>query len=176
MTSAITPKALSHPLDTRPYFVLNGEALVEDTSFLESKVYLDRSRWPARLFFATQPHSRLMQLAYRASRALRRSPPPNANEEVSPFNQPGLPHNVYREPVNADWQERVESDRAPARGDARRVCAPRGSVRCGHAQQSTTGESRFSQKASVRGTPGCRRPLLSDRRIKAIGERADFRC
>lgn len=167
-------KALSHPLDTRPYFVLNGEALVEDSSFRESPAFTDRSGWLAGLFFSTQEYSRLAQLAYRASRALRRSPPPLADEPVSPFNQPGLPHNIYREPVNAAWQDAwrvTERLLIEMREQCARQSVSFGVVTLSNPPQVNPDSARRRAYEKQLGVADLFYP---ERRVTAVGERAGF--
>ena len=167
-------KALSHPLDTRPYFAMRGDDLVLDTSFLDSPAFRDRQSWRGRLFYAIQAQVRLVQLAYRASRRWNRQPAPDSAEAPSAFNQPGLPHNVYRAPVNDTWQQAWQvTERLLLKMQAE--CADRGIrfsvVTLSNPPQvspDSPGRQDYERQLGVSDL------LYPDRRIKAIGERAGF--
>jgi lysophospholipase L1-like esterase len=167
-------KALSHPMDTRPYFTLQGDQLVLDSSFLDSPVFHDRQSRLARAFYETQAHVRLVQLIYRGSRSWNRQPPPDSAEPASPFNQPGLPHNVYRTPVNEAWEQawRV-TERLLVTMQAE--CAERG-IRFGVV--TLTNPPQVNPDAAKRhayeqrlGVPDLFYP---DRRIRSVGEKSGF--
>jgi lysophospholipase L1-like esterase len=167
-------KALSHPLDARPYFAFRGDDLLLDTSFLDSPAFQARQSWRGRVFYATQAHVRLVQLLYRGSRRLNRQPAPDSTEPLSAFNQPGLPHNVYRAPVNEAWQEawRV-TERLLVTLQAE--CAQRrirfGVVTLSNPPQVNPDSARrhaYEQKLGVSDL------FYPDGRIKAVGEHAGF--
>jgi lysophospholipase L1-like esterase len=167
-------RGLSHPMDARPYYELHDDRLVLDTSFLQSPAFRDRQGLAATVFYATQKHLRLVQLAYRARRRLGQAPPPDASEPPSPFNQPGLPHNVYREPANAAWTAAwrvTEALLIEIHEECARKGIPFGVVTLSNPPQVSPDSVRRRAYEQKLGVPDLFYP---DRRIKDIGERAGF--
>jgi lysophospholipase L1-like esterase len=167
-------KALSHPLDTRPYFGVRGNELVLDTSFLDAPAFRDRQSLRARLFYAIQPHVRLVQLAYRASRRWNRQPVPDSAEPPSPFNHHGLLHDLYRAPIKDTWQEawRVTERLLLT---MQTECAERG-IRFGVVTLSNPPQVSpdSARRQDYERKLGVTDLLYPDRRIRAIGEQAGF--
>jgi GDSL-like Lipase/Acylhydrolase len=168
-------KGLSHPLDTRPYYELRGDALLLDSSFVESPTFRDRQGRLASLFYTMQEHSRIVQVGYRASRMLGRALTLSKSEPVSPFNQPGLSANVYLEPVNELWKNawRVTERLLVA---LKAECEAQGIgfsvVTLSNPPQANPDRVRRSAYERKLGVPDLFYP---DRQVAAIGERAGFR-
>jgi hypothetical protein len=166
-------KALSHPLDTRPYYSLRGDELVADVSFRQSPAYRDRQGWPARVFYAVQDHSRLAQLLYTVRRGWGQ-PAAGGGEPESPFNQQGLPHGVYREPFNDAWDgawrvtERLILEMAR---ETRSHKAEFGVVTLSNPPQvsiDVAGRQAYERRLGVDDL------FYPERRITALGQRAGF--
>jgi hypothetical protein len=125
------------------------------------------------MFYAVQAHSRVAQVAYRVSRRLRSAATPNA-AAPSPFNQPGLPPGVYREPHNTAWQDawRVTEKLLLA---MQTECAARGIgfgvVTLSNPPQVYPDPAQRRAYATQLGVPDL---LYPDRRIATVGERAGF--
>ena len=89
----------------RPYYVYQGQELVLDTSFLETKAYRNRAMWTRRLLKLVQ-RSSLIQLINRVRHASRRSERQQQNMGGSiEGDELGLRDEVQLPPVTDDWRE-----------------------------------------------------------------------
>lgn len=89
----------------RPYYVYQGQELVLDTSFLETKAYRSRAMWTRRLLKVVQ-RSSLIQLINRVRHASRRSERQQQNMGGSiQGDELGLRDEVQLPPVTDDWRE-----------------------------------------------------------------------
>lgn len=88
--------------DYIPYFVYEGDSLVLDRSFLESKAYRYRQRFPGKLYYGLINHSRIMQLInILRFHAGRRTATENGDEILL---EPGLYKEVYLPPGDPVWK------------------------------------------------------------------------
>ena len=96
----------------RPYFVYQDGALVLDDSFNDSFGQRLRTGAFGRGFYALLPRSRVLQVVFQGLAQRRRADKLAQilqHARLSPANlvpgdEPGLDHQVYREPSDPDWQ------------------------------------------------------------------------
>jgi len=88
--------------DYIPYFIYEGDSLVLDRSFLDSRPYRYRQRLPGKLYYGLINHSRIMQLInILRFHAIRRAGPENGDEILL---EPGLHKEVYLPPGDPVWK------------------------------------------------------------------------
>jgi lysophospholipase L1-like esterase len=86
-----------------PYYVFRGRDLVEDTSFLKSYEYLDRSVWKGRIVLGLIQHSRLFQLLNQVRYLRRAAQQRRSRNAATP--EGGIAEHLYLPPPpNSDWQ------------------------------------------------------------------------
>lgn len=102
-------RALEHD-PMRPYFVLEGDTIVLDRSYLRSPQYRTRQTWVAQLLYGLINHSRLLQVMNQArniannySAERRRYRNARATDETQ--SEAGLNDNVFRKPKSHVWNE-----------------------------------------------------------------------
>jgi lysophospholipase L1-like esterase len=88
--------------DYVPYHVLQGERLVLDTSFRESKGYRSRAVWTRRMLTVVR-HSRVAQLVNRVRRTGRRTERQEANRVQG--QELGMHDEVQLPPATPEWLE-----------------------------------------------------------------------
>jgi hypothetical protein len=89
--------------DYVPYFVFQGDTLVLDSSFVQSKGYRSRAVWTRKLLGLVQ-HSRLAQLANRVRHLRRRDEGRRENAAGAPGDEVGMRDEVQLPPSTPDWQ------------------------------------------------------------------------
>ncbi len=117
-------------VDYVPYYVFQGDSLVLDTSFRESKGYRSRALWTRQLFTVVK-HSRLAQLVNRVRHLSRKQERQQANEEGAPGEELGMRDEVQLPPTTPEWQEAWKVTEAVIRlmrDDCRRNGTPFGMV------------------------------------------------
>ncbi len=90
--------------DYIPYYVYEGDQLVLDSSFLQSKGYRSRAFWTRELLGVMQ-HSRLAQLINRGRRLERRGERNERNASGDPADEVGLRDEVQLPPTTPEWKE-----------------------------------------------------------------------
>ena len=90
--------------DYIPYYVYEGDQLVLDSSFLQSKGYRSRAFWTRELLGVMQ-HSRLAQLINRGRRLERRGERNERNASGDPAEEVGLRDEVQLPPTTPEWKE-----------------------------------------------------------------------
>jgi hypothetical protein len=88
--------------DYVPYHVFQGEKLVLDTSFLQSKGYRSRAMWTRRMLGLVR-YSRLAQLINRVRRTGRTTERRLSNR--TPGKELGMRDEVHLPPTTPEWQE-----------------------------------------------------------------------
>ena len=89
-------------LDYIPYYVLQGDSLVLDTSFRQSKGYRSRAVWTQRMLGLMQ-HSRLAQLINRVRRTSRKTEQQHSNR--TPGEELGMRDEVHHPPQTQEWKD-----------------------------------------------------------------------
>lgn len=92
------------PGNVRPFFFYEGGKLVEDKSFLESKIYRTGQSFLWRSLRRISDYSRIVQLAIRMIK-LRVNKKQAENQKASRQQESGLSNAIYREPLDPDWKE-----------------------------------------------------------------------
>jgi hypothetical protein len=90
-------------IDYVPYHVFQGDTLVLDTSFLNSKEYRARTLWTRRLLDVVR-NSHLAQLVNRVRHARRKSERQQANPGAPTGDEFGLRNEVEVPPTSLEWQ------------------------------------------------------------------------
>ena len=90
--------------DYIPYYVYQGDRLVLDTSFLQSRGYRSRAFWTRELLGVVQ-HSRLAQLINRTRRLERKDERQERNAGEDPRDEVGLRDEVHLPPSSPEWKE-----------------------------------------------------------------------
>jgi hypothetical protein len=89
--------------DYVPYFVFQGDHLVLDSSFVETKGYRSRALWTRQLFGVVK-HSRLAQLLNRVRHLRRKGEGQRENAGGAPGDEVGMRDEVQLPPTTPDWQ------------------------------------------------------------------------
>jgi hypothetical protein len=90
--------------DYVPYYVFQGDSLVLDSTFVQSRGFRSRARWTRRLFAVVQ-HSRLAQLINRSRRLNRKEERQTRNASSGPGEELGMRDEVHLPPATTEWQE-----------------------------------------------------------------------
>lgn len=87
-----------------PYFVYQGDQLVLDSGFVESKDYRNRAAWTRRMLAVVQ-NSHLVQVVNKVRHSRRRTERNRANAEGAEGDEVGLRDEVHLPPSRPEWQE-----------------------------------------------------------------------